>query len=661
MVFPNSGDFGDDDRAGGSNRRDRASDEIHGSEEAPRESTASRDAGLSERLREILEGGGDGDLLIRPDEIENSVLQWLQALDLQVVGACRAEERLKPMLNIKPSMGLAEDRLLLQLSQHFDASEVALLARCLCVPLVSMRVGKIVKQGTRLCPTTERGHLNLTLLPYSDMRITFSGDDGCIERFFLVSNDIGSSAPVIEKISADTSGRSYLIKLPCGQVSYFWCSEKSKLRGSELYARMKEILRMRPSLSQLTGISESRLESFAVHLRAYLNGSSSTSVPTKSAVTPALLSTLLSHQINSSSFSSPTSSKTIRVRPQGSLSPRANSFKDGPWRNPFSSKSGPRERPRRRIDSHCPQLNNSSPSSSPNHSNTASQTEAPLNSPESVPSGPSIAQAPTVRSPLFSPHYCWCPPPPVPLQCMSSLPSFHSLSSEALSLPPLSSLLPTTRSGGLLVPPPNPTLDLPEISSLSFPSRFPLPVSSFITIPSTQQIPTFTQIMSDPIVHIPVIHVCSSGQGYLVSAGPTISTTISPLLPNSPLIPEPESVAEKNARETLRMLMGTAPGPQLMEVLPAVLTGTDDSLSFFQRVTQNPMVAGSRGLYSGTQDVDAVANCISSMALASSVAAAHRTDAVKSSGRCWRHSLGDSEEGPDHAGEDTEHDDVALG
>ncbi|GKC88563.1 hypothetical protein Tco_1149212 [Tanacetum coccineum] len=71
---------------------------------------------------------------------------------MNVTGACRVDERLKPLLNKVSS----EDRLLSHLTQHFDLSEVGLLARCLCIPLVSLRVGRITKQGALLVPTTAR-------------------------------------------------------------------------------------------------------------------------------------------------------------------------------------------------------------------------------------------------------------------------------------------------------------------------------------------------------------------------------------------------------------------------------------------------------------------------------------------------------------------------
>lgn len=140
--------------------------------------------------------------------------------------------------------------------------------------------------------------------------------------------------------------------------------------------------------------------------------------------------------------------------------------------------------------------------------------------------------------------------------------------------------------GPLLLPP----LDLSEgpALDLDLPLIFPLP--SFAAKSSAQQIPTFTPFMSDPIVHVPVIDVCSSGcQGYLVSAGPTISSAVPPLHPGivSPLLPEAESAAEKNARETLRMLMAaSAPAtPQLIEVFPAVLTTVGDSFPSLHHVS----------------------------------------------------------------------------
>lgn len=77
------------------------------------------DLGLTERLTDILVEDGDGDLLIENNsrEGEDRVMQWLQALDMQVMGACRADERLKPLLKLNVSNGVAEDRLLSQLSQ----------------------------------------------------------------------------------------------------------------------------------------------------------------------------------------------------------------------------------------------------------------------------------------------------------------------------------------------------------------------------------------------------------------------------------------------------------------------------------------------------------------------------------------------------------------
>lgn len=48
------------------------------------------------------------------------------------------------------------DYLCVDTDQRFEASEVGMLARCLCAPLVSIRVGKVNKQGNLLCPTATR-------------------------------------------------------------------------------------------------------------------------------------------------------------------------------------------------------------------------------------------------------------------------------------------------------------------------------------------------------------------------------------------------------------------------------------------------------------------------------------------------------------------------
>ncbi|GKD69082.1 hypothetical protein Tco_1323172 [Tanacetum coccineum] len=125
-------------------------------------------------------------------------------------------------------------------------------------------------------------------------------------------------------------------------------------------------------------------------------------------------------------------------------------------------------------------------------------------------------------------------------------------------------------------------------------------------MPTSQQIPIFTPLMTDPIVHIPVMDVCSSGQAYLVSAGPAMNVTIPPLHQAlvSPLIKETDSMAEKSARDTLRLLISGS------SQLPSVLANVDGK--------QNVLAAGSRGLYGGATDVNhAIANSIAAMGLVS--------------------------------------------
>ncbi|KAL9388847.1 hypothetical protein Peur_017452 [Populus x canadensis] len=588
------------------------------------------EAGLTERLTDILVDQGDGDLLLQRNDREDRVLQWLQALDMQVMGACRADERLKPLLKLNASSGVAEDRLLAHLSQHFEPSEVGMLARCFCIPLVSIRVGKINKQGTLLCPTTIRGDLNLTLLPASGLRLSFIGDDGSTERLFTLSSKTHCPAVEVHEIPADSSGRSFNLKISDGRVFYFWCSEKSKLLGIELLAKMKDVLKRKPSIADLTGISKSRLDCFATHLRAFLVGSngreiSSCSLATSSTTPDVSDSTSTTKSLRSRH----TGSLAVKTNStyQGSLSPRSSSFKEGLPRSLSSSRNATREKLRRRVDNHLSAVDNIMAALPLSIDVTCNQSgNEKLQEAKSCPLAPSSVleslgklslppiQLPVSHvlpsPPILSPYYCWCPQGTSSLQYPST-PSEISISSvESPLLPPFPPLLSPSRPSNLLSP--IPPLSLADFPSLDFPALLPDPLVR-LPIPSSQQIPTFTPLMCDPIVHIPLIDVCSSGQGYLVSAGPTIASPIPPLHPRlvNPLIPETaESVVEKGARETLRLLISSTSqtNSQFMNVLPVVLTNTDQT---------SILASGSWSLYTGTRDVDAIANRIATMGLVS--------------------------------------------
>ncbi|KAG0466614.1 hypothetical protein HPP92_018194 [Vanilla planifolia] len=534
--------------------------------------------------------------------IGKGFMQWLRALDLQFMGGCRMDERLKPLLKLNASSGAAEDQLMSRLIQHFEASEVAVLARCLCVPLVSVRVGKIYKQGTMLCPTSLRGFLSLTLLPSSAMRLTFTGDDGCIERLALISNDFECFSVIIEVISADPSGRSFLLKISNTQILFFWCSEKSKVHGMELIEKVKDLLQRKPSLSDLTGISEQRLDSFATHLWSYLSGSANNIVssPISSSSSLMTASDLHSSETDFGCCSKPSRNRMTaahggKVHPpyQSSLSPRSNTFKDGTPRS-YSTKNGGREKVRKRgessINVHSSSISTSHDIPSQNHPESHGSHGLVLPTVSSLPSALfSLSSALTIpsrfsnQSSFFSPHYCWCPPRPSSLQYNTST---HQLSSSGSStLPPFPTLLSAAASPETLVTSKF-QINANELPPL-LPSIFPgplvhlsRPIPSICPLPNSQ-IPTFTPFMSDPIVHIPVINVCSSGQGYLVSAGPTISGAI-PALPIShvgpQLIPPTESPVEKSARETLRMLMASTPvtaTPKLFNILPDVFSSME--------------------------------------------------------------------------------------
>ncbi|XP_050385954.1 uncharacterized protein LOC126802378 [Argentina anserina] len=653
MTFPRNEDFHNDETDGFDRISDRsnaedfedsssAANEVGSSGEG--ESTPSRsEIGLEERLTGILVDGGDGDLLLQQSNREDRVLQWLQALDMQVMGACRADERLKPMLKMNASNDAAEGRLLAHLTQHFEPAEVGMLARCFCIPLVSVRVGKINKQGILLCPTNSKGNLNLTILPTSDLRLSFVGDDGHTGRLFTLNSESQCSSVEVNEIPADNSGRSFVIKIPDGQVFHFWCSETSRLLGIELISKMKDLIRRKPSIAELTGISESRLGCFATHLRAYLmgstvvgSGSNSASPNTDFNITNnGLFNATQDGQLPSSSSKSLRSrhsvNQSMRANSsfQGSLSPRSSSFKEGLPRTLSSLRNVTREKLRRRGDIHFSAVDDST-IVSPVAVNALSNQSENDKCPEAVtssslsssfleslgtltvqPNMNAASQISYLASPLLSPYYCWCPPGSSGLQYTQEPPTISGSSIESALLPPLSSLLPSNMPSCMLTA--KPPLNLADCPLLDFPAFLPDPLIR-LPMPTSQQIPTFNPLICDPIVHIPVIDICSSGQGYFVSAGPAISTGIPPLHSNliNPLIPQTDSMLEKGARETLRRLLisgSTQNSSPLMDVLPAMLTNGDEN--------RNMLVAGSRGLYTGSSDVDVIANSIAAMSMVS--------------------------------------------
>ncbi|KAL2539904.1 hypothetical protein Adt_00882 [Abeliophyllum distichum] len=539
---------------------------------------------LTQRLKEILVEDGDGDLLLQQSGRGDGFLRWLQALDMQVMGACRTDERLKPLLKLKFSAGAAEDCLLAHLSQHFEPSEVGMLARCLCMPLVSIRVGKITKQGSLLCPTAIRGNLNLTVLPNLDLRISFTGDDGHMERVATLSTNAQCSAVEIGEISADESGRSFSIKIPDSETFYFWCSEKSKLLGNELLRKMKDLLTRKPSLAELTGINASRFNCFASHIRAHLAGSLMASAKASSFLpaTPSLDNSVDSFEASyaESSLESPTTSRFgvygsqgTKTNPvyQASLGFTSGSVKD------LTSLSGVSREKLSRHEEICMSCVDSlafaSPSCvEPNSSNCFEKDE--LSDATGTKLFPQFSFLDALGNSIELPFLG--PETQIPSQLPISL-------GESVSLPPLSSLLATARQSSLL--PSKLPLNLDKVPPIDFPPllpeqllRLPLPLPLPLPIPTSQQIMTFSPLTCEPIVHVPVIEVCSSGQGYLVSAGPTISTTIPSLGSDlvSPLIPDVESVVERGARETLRLLISSSnqPSPQLLDVFPSVLTNS---------------------------------------------------------------------------------------
>ncbi|KAI7733562.1 hypothetical protein M8C21_002360 [Ambrosia artemisiifolia] len=433
----------------------------------------------------------NNNLLMQRNTQQGTVTRWQVALDVHVMGACRADERLMPLLKVSSSSG-AEDRLLSHLSQHFEPSEVGLLARCLCIPLASVRVGKIKKQGSLFTPTNARGNLVLSLLPTSDLCMSFLSDDGYTETLSVLRNVSDCSSVMIEGIPTDSSGRSFAVRIPNKDPFYFWCSEKSHLLGNELLEKMKDLLERKPSLAELTGISDSRLERFVHHLRANFLSSNTTSEHGQTSQSQNLLT-------------KPSRPRTSNF--QVVLSPRPSSFKL-----------------RRRTDGARIETSEKHPIPCPSTSNHGKRKL--LDSYSGTCLFPSLPIPSSTSTPHISPpYYCWCPP----------VVSVSTLQTESYTLPPLSSLLPKPS---------------PNLSEIPF-----LPLSMAA---SSQQFPVFTPLMCDPIVHLPVMDICSSGQAYLVNSGPAISVSIPPLIQES-------TESEKSARDTLRVLIsGSGQFPSIL-------------------------------------------------------------------------------------------------
>lgn len=297
---------------------------------------------------------------------------------------------------------------------------------------------------------------------------------------------------------------------------------------------MSELLKKRPSVADLTGINESRLDCFATSVRSYLSGPSSTSARASISGSPCIISsTSNSHNTAGENYPSapnvPPPQQAVTESSSSSLTvTAAYKLPDAALMETTSNSD----------------LHRSSADEAQKHISNCKISLDFLESLSEITMPPSFRPICLNQQSLLTPYYCWCPP---------SAPSNESIIS------PL---------------PPHPSLSLSDLPpNLDFPTTFlPDPFPNLVN--SHQNIPTFTPLMCDlPIVHIPVIDV---GQGYLVSAGPTIPP-LHPKLVNHhhhSLIPEPNSSAlEKGARETLRFLLGgssaltsTIPGGEKMDL-----------------------------------------------------------------------------------------------
>jgi hypothetical protein len=381
---------------------------------------------------------------------------------------------------------------------------------------------------------------------------------------------------------------------------------------------MKSLLDGRPTLSDLTGISASRLDAFASHLHNYLLTSSTGDVKSLGSLNESA-STSREHDLylhphsavsKASRFlASPINATKVSSVHQMRLSPRSSTFKDGVTRTSGTKLVG-KEKLKRLGEW-------SGMSTVPTHANpiipdtvnikaTCERRGAdcarsiPLDLTLPFPSLPSMYPLTTCPLPeaysekQFKPYYCWCPPGPSVQYSVTSL-HLPATSVEPLPLPPLSALLSNELPSSSAF---SAKLDTTDLPSLNLPSilhdpllHLPLHTSPLVPIHGSQ-VPMFTPLMSDTIVHIPVIDVCSTDQAYLVSCGPSISSTV-PLLPClNPLLPEAESLVERSARETLMRLIASTPSAnsaQLANIFPVVVSGFPESIPRVHNVSQRVM------------------------------------------------------------------------
>ncbi|KAH7387092.1 hypothetical protein KP509_16G004600 [Ceratopteris richardii] len=538
---------------------------------------------VARRLTEVLQGRGDENVLLSSSR-ENVLSQWLQALEVHVIGACRADERLQPILRWNSSCTDADKRLMSHLNQHFNVEELSMLAQCLCAPLVSIRVGKVQQQGRYLCPTNSRGYLSLSMLPSSEMRLSFVGDDDEIERIAAVKSTEDESQVHLEILNSDPSGRSFVLKVRDGK-HFFWQSERCMSEGKRLVSEMKDYLLQRPTLSQLTNVNESRLNLFVCQVWDKLDAASASAGFQSS--TPFSLSSVPSGTLTNGSASNSVVSSSSSGSRQSPLSPRGSGFKEGTHKASSNMRSFlfPRERHKRRIDKgnsssvltfsdsgstsdkgpdmvkvslpSCsasfgvskekgmsPQLCSVSLSiSSPCAAELINTFDQPLKQVVSV--STVSTSFPSALSPIssvltgsaFSSDGLHLPTPPrLPVPSSSLFAPYYCpcpLQSSALQyafappfLPPVGELSNVSGPTFFSLKPPSSLLAQTTISldRVSI-SPIPLPVSSIVNIPVPLQTSNLSSFFSDPIVHIPVVDIQSSNKGFRVAAPPPVSSS----------------------------------------------------------------------------------------------------------------------------------------
>jgi hypothetical protein len=84
----------------------------------------------------------------------------------------------------------------------------------------------------------KQGILKLKNALSSEMQLHFVTDAGLTEQIPVISSGLETSGIILEYLSADPSGRSFVLKSPGHKLPFFWQSESCKAVGDEMVCKV---------------------------------------------------------------------------------------------------------------------------------------------------------------------------------------------------------------------------------------------------------------------------------------------------------------------------------------------------------------------------------------------------------------------------------------